>query len=267
MANIQSPTYHDELYNNVDYGKQLFDLPADVLAPHPDLFDIELDSSLAAVDPFQFELLEVNHTEAFTRLRSDTPTCGPPSTITVSSESASAYDSFSSYSESIYNYPKSPFDTQTNYSLPLDLEMDFQRIDVATSDYPVVLEGIDPNFPNLPPTPPRSPPSANNGKVFTRSSYSDYGPSPRIMPNDYYGQATYGATLTPATATVSPTHVSTQLPPAIPLPQSNEDVKGDPRKKYKCNVCPRAFARRSLSSAAIVAVAGRLAASMTWDVT
>lgn len=244
MANIQSPAFPDELYNNVDYGKQFFDVPADVLAPHPDLFESELDSSLAALDPFQFELLEVNHTEAFTRLRSDTPTCGPPSTITVSSESASAYDSFSNYSESLYSYPKSPFDTQTNYSLPLDLEMDFQRqLDVATSDYGL-LEGVDNNsYPTMPPTPPRSPPShgASNGKVYNvRSSFSDYGPSPRGM-GDYYTHVTYGPTLTPA-ATVSPTHVSAP-PPSIPLPQANEESKGDPRKKYRCNVCPRAFAR------------------------
>ncbi|KAL0578017.1 hypothetical protein V5O48_003967 [Marasmius crinis-equi] len=254
MANTQSPSFNDGFYTDVDFGKQFFDnLPADVLAPHPDLFESELDSSLAGIDPFQFELLEVNHTDAFSRLRSDTPTCGPPSTITVSSESASAYDSFSSYSESIYSYPKSPFDTQTNYSLPLDLEMDFQRqLDVASSDYGVqpqiMLDGVDPStFGSMPPTPPRSPPShgANNGKVYTpRTSYSDYGPSPRsTISNDYYSQVTYGPTLTPGT--VSPGHVSAQLPSSIAVPHSNstEEVKGDSRKKYKCNVCPRAFAR------------------------
>ncbi|KAF9270527.1 hypothetical protein L218DRAFT_969065 [Marasmius fiardii PR-910] len=246
MAEIQSQPLADDFYTNFenDYGKQFFDaafqnLSSEVHAPSADLFESELDSSLAGIDPFQFELLEVN-TDAFTRLRSDTPTCGPPSLITVSSESASAYDSFSSYSESIYNYPKSPFDLQSNGSFPLD--MDFQRLEVA-SDYGVqqLLDSVDPtSFGPMPPTPPRSPPShgASNGKVYPRSSFSDYGPSSRgVVPTDYYN---YGSSLTPAT--VSPTHVSAQLPPSVSLPQS-EEAKVDPRKKYKCNACPRAFAR------------------------
>ncbi|KAG7099526.1 hypothetical protein E1B28_001367 [Marasmius oreades] len=242
MAELQTAALLDDIYTNVDYGKQFFDaFPSEVHAPPPDLFESELDSSLAGIDPFQFELLEVNHTDAFSRLRSDTPTCGPPSLITVSSESASAYDSFSSYSESIYNYSKSSFDIQSNCSFPLD--MDFQRLEVA-SDYGVqqLLDGVDPtSFGSMPPTPPRSPPNhgANNGKVYSqRTSYSDYGPSRGVVPNDYYN-VTYGSTLTPAT--VSPTHVS-QLPPSVSLPQ-NEELKGDPRKKYKCSSCPRGFAR------------------------
>ncbi|KAF9261582.1 hypothetical protein L218DRAFT_930815 [Marasmius fiardii PR-910] len=224
-----------------DYGK-FFDaafqiLSSEVHAPSADLFESELDSALAGIDPFQFEMLEVNNTDAFTRLRSDTPTYGSPSLITASSESASDYDSFSSYSESVYNYPKSPFDLQNNTSFPLD----FQRLEVA-SDYGVqqLSDSVDPtSFGPMPPTPPRSSPShgASSVKVYARSNYSYYDlPSRGMVPTDY----NYGSSLAPAT--VSPTHVSAQIPPSVSLPQS-EEVKVDRRKKYKCDACPRSFAR------------------------
>ncbi|ESK98507.1 hypothetical protein Moror_257 [Moniliophthora roreri MCA 2997] len=250
-----------DFYNN-DYAKlqQQFDLynsqttAGEVLAPHPDLFESELDSSLAGIDPLTLELLTVNNSDAFTLLRSETPTCGPPSTLTVSSESASAYDSLSSYSESFYS-STSPYST-SNYSFPLDsLDMDFQRIDVtATSDYGAgsqlgLLDSVDPStFGALPPTPPRSPPShgQNNGKVYNgRSSFSDYGPATRsVLPSGFYNSLDYATSINPAA--VSPTHITTQLPitpSSIPLAQPTDEVKSDPRKKYKCNICPRAFAR------------------------
>jgi len=242
-------------YSNAEYNKQqqyqqqAFDFlpyhaPTDVLAPHPDLFDSELDSSLADFDQLQFQLLTVENNDAFSFLRSDTPTCGPPSTITVSSESASAYDSFSAHSESLYNYPQSPY-AASNYSFPLDLEMDFQRIRVdPVADYAnsqvTNLENVDPStFGSLPPTPPRSPPNHVQVAVKAfpvRSSYSDYGPPTRnSVSHDYYNSVNYGG------ATVSPVHVSSQLPPVVPsIPiASPEEFKGDPRKKYKCTVCPR----------------------------
>ncbi|KAK7058325.1 minichromosome maintenance protein 5 [Paramarasmius palmivorus] len=244
-----------DFYNN-DYAKlqQQFDFyssqTGEVLAPHPDLFESELDSSLAGIDPLTLELLTVNNTDAFTLLRSETPTCGPPSTLTVSSESASAYDSLSSYSESFYS-STSPY-SATNYSFPLDsLDMEFQRIDVA-SDYGAngsqlgVLDGVDPSaFGTMPPTPPRSPPShgQNNGKVYNgRSSFSDYGPATRsVMPTDYYNSLSYATSINPAA--VSPTHVTTQLPitpSSIPLAQPTDEVKADPRKKYSPMSAPTA---------------------------
>src|SRR5580704_2880852 len=108
-------------FDSFDFAKQQsldffsFHSPSDILAPHPDLFESELDSSLAAFDEIQLQLLTVDSNDAYSFLRSDTPTCGPPSTITVSSESA--YDSLSSHSESFYNYPQSPY--PSNYSFPL----------------------------------------------------------------------------------------------------------------------------------------------------
>ncbi|KAJ3973444.1 hypothetical protein EV361DRAFT_61550 [Lentinula raphanica] len=218
---------------------------ADPLAPLPDEFESDLDA-LAGLEDINLDLLTVEN-NAFQFLRSDTPTCGPPSTLTVSSESA--YDSLSTHSESLYSF--SPH-TTSHYSVPLDFEMDFQRIVVdpfaSAQAQAQVLNGMDSVDPtaaftnNLPPTPPRSP--ANRGQVSTksympRSSFSDYGPTRSSM-NDYYSSqlANYGVA-------VSPGHVNNQLPvvPSIPLPPSDEEYKGDPRKKHKCNVCPRAFAR------------------------
>ena len=219
-----------------------FHSPSDILAPHPDLFESELDSSLAAFDEVQLQLLTVDSNDAFSYLRSDTPTCGPPSTITVSSESA--YDSLSSHSESFYNYPQSPY-APTNYSFPLDLEMDFQRIHVDNvSDYGVSVPPqttVDPNsFGALPSSPPRSPPVAS--PFEHRSSFSDYGgvrPA-RMNGADYYSHINYGNA---TQATVSPSHVNSQLPPSVPHARSlrgvDDEAKDDARKKYRCPACPR----------------------------
>lgn len=101
----------------------------DIFAPHPDLFESELDSSLADFDPLQLQSFIIGQPDAFNFLRSDTA-CGPPSTITVSSESASAYDTYSNYSESLVNVAAS------NYSFPLELDMDFSRASLGTrSEY------------------------------------------------------------------------------------------------------------------------------------
>lgn len=253
-----SDSYHSagfEAYSNAsEYAKQQqqqgldffsFHSPSDILAPHPDLFESELDSSLAAFDEIQLQLLTVDSNDAFSYLRSDTPTCGPPSTITVSSEST--YDSLSAHSESFYNYPHSPY-AQTNYSFPIDLDMDFQRIRVDNrSDYGVSAPQatVDPNsFGALPATPPRSPPVGTPYEQH-RSSYSDYGGvrSARMhgsASTDYYGHLSYG---TNAQTTVSPAHVSSQLPVAPSSARSmrgvDEDSKDDLRKKYRCPACPR----------------------------
>ena len=233
--------------------------PSDILAPHPDLFESELDSSLAAFDELQLQLLTVDSNDAYTFLRSDTPTCGPPSTLTASSESA--YDSLSSHSDSFYNYPHSSY-TPSDYSFPLDLDMDFQRISVAdyaaaaaaavnpTPSNPVIMPAtVDPaTFGTLPPTPPHSP-RINGTKPFeNRSSFSDYGPSSstRIAissPSDYYSQLSYNAEAM-VQATVAPSRISASqlsVMPPVPLPRpTNDDTyKGDPRKKYQCTICPR----------------------------
>jgi hypothetical protein len=219
-----------------------FHSPSDILAPHPDLFESELDSSLAAFDELQLQLLTVDSNDAYSFLRSDTPTCGPPSTFTVSSESA--YDSLSSHSDS-FNYPSS------NYSFPLELDMEFQRITVdPVQDYAA---SADPtSFGTLPPTPPHSPPvptTTTTTKPYEpRSSFSDYTPSRITIPTSphYFTQLGFNTDHIPH-ATISPSRVSAQLPvvPSIPplRPSSDDGQKPDPRKKYKCASCPRAFAR------------------------
>lgn len=129
--------------------------------------------------------------------------------------------------------------------------MDFQHISLdpyasaqaQPQTHPLsAIDGVDPVAvfdTTLPPTPPRSPLNrAQTAKPYvTRGSYSDYGPPTRnsISTSDYYHQlSNYGVT-------VSPEHISSPLPvvPSIPLIPSEEEYKGDPRKKYKCNMCPR----------------------------
>ncbi|KAL4068296.1 hypothetical protein V8B97DRAFT_888053 [Scleroderma yunnanense] len=232
-----------------------FHSPSDILAPHPDLFELELDSSLAAFNEVQLQLLTVDSNDAYSFLRSDTPTCGPPSTITVSSESA--YETLSSHSESFYNFSDSSY-PPTNCSFPLDLEMDFQRVRVGSSgcsDYstsaavqttnlPVT---VDPSAFSALPISPRSPSTVPGDHSFKRTSYSDYGGATRIpaVPKsssaDYYGLGYLGTD-----HSVSPTSMS-QISVTVPQVRSirglEDQSKEDPRKKYQCPTCPRAFAR------------------------
>ncbi|KZP32231.1 hypothetical protein FIBSPDRAFT_512739 [Athelia psychrophila] len=239
-----------EAYNNAsDFAKlqqqqglDFFSFQSDVLAPHPDLFESELDSTLEAFDEVQLQLLTVDSNDAFSYLRSDTPTCGPPSTITVSSEST--YDSLSAYSESFYNYPHSPY-AQTNYSFPIDLDMEFSRTRIAGSDYGLNVPQqatVDPNsFGALPATPPRSPPTSSPYER-SRSSFSDYGGvrSARMhgsAGSDYYSPLGYGGN---GHSTVSPSHVNSPgVPPAPRSLRGIEDERDDSRKKYRCQQCPR----------------------------
>ncbi|TFK76801.1 hypothetical protein BDN72DRAFT_753990 [Pluteus cervinus] len=242
----QSSPYTPVDLFNMDYVKQqhdFFTFHPDVVAPTPDSFDSDVDSSLATLDEV-LQVFTVDFNDAYTSLRSDTPTCGPPSTITVSSESL--YDSLSSHSDSLYTSPHSSYDS--NYSFPLDLEMDFQRIRVdAVADFGTPQLGtMDPNsFGPLPPTPPRSPPVpvTHGAKPYeksypARTSYSDYTPGRRnSVSSDYY--FAYNSPL--AQATVSPSHISAHLPLVPTIPAVGQSA--DPRRKYKCTTCPRAFAR------------------------
>ncbi|KAG1834455.1 hypothetical protein EV424DRAFT_1468559 [Suillus variegatus] len=203
-----------------------FHSPSDILAPHPDLFELELDSSLAAFNEVQLQLLTVDSNDAYSFLRSDTPTCGPPSTITVSSEST--YDTLSTHSESLYNYPDSP-SFSANCSFPLDLEMDFQRVRVggsACSDYGI--NSAAHTFGTLPLSP------RNNS--YKRTSFSDYGGATRIPAVPKSSTAEYFLSYISSTdSAVAPSNMS--------LRGVDDQSKDDPRKRYQCPSCPRAFAR------------------------
>jgi hypothetical protein len=258
MSEAQSYAHAFEAYNNEFTKHQSLDFfsfhsPSDVVAPHPDLFESDIDSNLAAF-PDQLQLLTVDSNDAYHFFRSEKPQWqGPLSTITVSSES---YDSLSSHSESFYNEqirPFAPVPVNNTQLFDYDLDMDFPRLRVG-SEYAAVQPSLnimddvnDPtSFGALPPTPPRSPPVpiANTKPYTARSTYSDYPHHRRssITSSDYYPHSSYSPSH--AHPTVSPLHISSQLPTmATVTPQPVEEFKGDPRKKYRCSACPRAFAR------------------------
>ncbi|KAG6910574.1 hypothetical protein DXG01_009525 [Tephrocybe rancida] len=192
-----------------------FHSPADLATPSIDCFEHELD---------QLDLLELEVTQVNSAFSQIPQTVGPPSSITQSSES-SAHDTLSFYSEPFHS-------PQTDYSF----SMDFNRIcvdDFTTSDE--FGQTTDPtSFGPLPPTPPRSPPAKPYDKPFvTRRSISEYDPSKRnaSISSDFYTQLGFAPP-----PTISPSRISSSA--IIPAQE-----KGDPRKKYKCQNCPRAFAR------------------------
>jgi hypothetical protein len=236
-----------------DYAKQALDLdlfsfhsPTDILAPHPDLFEADLESSLAALDPQTLELLSFDPTEIFTFTRSETPTCGPLSTFTASSQST--YDSQSSRSESSFSFASSPY-TPSNSSFPydFDIDMNFQKFRVdGASEYGSSLSSsglagaVDPNpFGPLPITPPLSPEmgAATPSKTMGyRSSLSDYAPARGPDPFNYHNPVELEHTVVPSNI------LSTSTPTAPIMSNHPVDSDGtihDPRKKYKCTICPR----------------------------
>ena len=229
-----------------------FHSPSDVVAPHPDLFESDIDSNLAAY-PDQLQLLTVDSNDAYNYWKAEQPQQGPPSTITVSSES---FESLSSHSDSFYEHLSyySPSNIAPNQLL--DLDMDFARVHVG-SEYSTAQSGInlldetnDPtSFGTLPPTPPRSPAlplDSDSSKVFdkpyiSRTSYSDYCPRRQnsTTPSDYYSHH-LGYTPSLGHTAASPLHISAQLQTiASVTTQPVEEAKADPRKKYRCTACPR----------------------------
>jgi hypothetical protein len=252
-APLATPYPPDAVFDDfaADYNKGLdflsFRPESDIIAPHPDDFELELDTNLAEFDENQLQLLTIDSHDAYSFLRSDTPTRGPPSNITASSESA--YDSISSYSESFYNYPNSPH-PPSNYSFPLDLEMDFSRIRVdAASEYAAAQAASDAAADRMSFGATPAPDTSRSNKLYTkaydsRTSFSDYGPSRRTATDlfDQLSQLSYNNQ--PVGSTVSPSHISSQLPAVSSAHMAHaqepeDDYKGDARKKYKCHACPR----------------------------
>ncbi|KLO20487.1 hypothetical protein SCHPADRAFT_934329 [Schizopora paradoxa] len=238
-----------------------------ILAPHPDLFESELDSSLAGFDPIHFVTLDSDY--GFVRDTSALQ-CGPPSTITVSSESA--YDSVGGQPESLYNY------TETNYSLPLDFDMDFQRTmdfqrvgHSATKEYMEVAakqptatgllyqdnasdysyNGNSPSstyddptsFGALPSTSPNL--QSRNGSV-----YSDYGSQAIQHPSMFFDPTPALSRQTRVQSSIGPNRVHGHSSGTTAHSRSSSAVidgeldSSDPRKKYSCPNCGRCFARQ-----------------------
>jgi len=253
MSEAQLYAHAFEAYNNEFLKQQQsldffsFHSPSDVVAPHPDLFESDIDSNLAAF-PDQLQLLTVDSNDAYSFFRAEKSQWqGPLSTITVSSES---YDSLSSHSESFYNEQVSTFSPlPVNNTQLFDLDMVFGRVQVGSeyagvqpSSINIMDDVNDPtSFGALPPTPPHSPPVAKGFEKPYVARYSECG-SPRrgstTSLSDYYQHPGY----TPPHdySTVSPVHISSQPPNlASVTPQPLDEYKGDPRKKYRCSACPR----------------------------
>ncbi|KAJ8456028.1 hypothetical protein ONZ45_g18828 [Pleurotus djamor] len=217
-----------EAFNSHDFAKHnnfdflSFTSPSDIAAPSADLFETELDSTLEGIDDSQIGYYSVDSTDTFSFLRSEPPTCGPPSTITVSSESA--YDTQTTYSSENYFYAGSAY-TPTTYSSLSEMDM---------SPPPLIPRRLGPCRSLLQRAPPA--PAHSVGKVYIPRSYSDYTPSTRNA--EYF--STYRQQ-----PTVSPNHLSTPLPAvtALHTPPSDDAALTDPRRKFKCTVCSRAFAR------------------------
>ncbi|CCM01625.1 uncharacterized protein FIBRA_03686 [Fibroporia radiculosa] len=276
--------------DDIDYSKQSLDFlhfgtgTNGILAPHPDQFESELDSSLAAFDA-ELSLLpiETGTSDIFNFLRSDTPTCGPPSSFTVSSESVSGYDSgyadsLSAYSESFYNLQAqspTPNYPASNYSYTQELDMDFKRLGLPTAAEDHKAYPTMPSSPSIRSSPGNIPNIAHYSPQTSfsspRGSFSDYEPAqPQQVrlsssaASDYYPQAQVAQVSkafnysvgTMGQSTVAPANVSSQVPavPSVPGITSNhpqaavarripEEMQLDPKKKYQCPSCPRAFAR------------------------
>lgn len=259
-----------------------FTSPSDILAPHPDLFESELDLSLAGFDQLQLQLLAVDQPDPV-YFRGENPACGPPSTITVSSESASAYESLSSASE-LYNY-----NTPTTYSFPLDIDMHYSRVGYGPINNSSGLAAIDAISDRSYASSDRSPsstavddrdlasfgslPSSPHVNGHGGSTYSDFS-SGYYPPVSNHPSLDYPVNNTVSPSSISQSHshhhsqvraTSPQTSMSIPyvsmvrntearrsfssIPQTGAaaNISGesmdDPRKKYACNQCNRSFAR------------------------
>ncbi|KAI0343979.1 hypothetical protein BDW22DRAFT_1327651 [Trametopsis cervina] len=248
-----------------DYGCASFDVDT---STSQDTFNVDTSTSQAFEEEldllFSQGILDVttvpttDNSAIFERIRTGTPTRGVPSTFTVSSESASAYDSVYNETESVY----------THYSdlsaLHEQFTMNFQSLGVADSDASV--------YSAQSPISPHGSPASNMGisvasfspTAFShRGSFSDYEPTrirvPPSSASDYYPQMSVPIKYSSHAmqGTVSPANVSSQLP-------SNQSLQGsivasqreqkhdnmsrvpsskDSKRKYQCPSCPRAFAR------------------------
>ncbi|OCH96688.1 hypothetical protein OBBRIDRAFT_694754, partial [Obba rivulosa] len=275
-AHSAEPAAHG--LDQYDYSKQSFDFShytqaaADILAPHPDQFESELDSLVPFDSDINLLSVPIDTTgDLFSLLRSDTPTYGTLSSFTASTESVSAYDSsyndtLSVHSESVYSYVPSPTNnySQSDYGYSQQLDMEFQRMAMPPHD--------DNSFGTIPPSPsirssPSSVPNISHYSPTTsfsspRGSFSDYEPAQpqqvRIgssAASDYYPQTRVQLNERPqypgASARSVPAQDNTSQVPSIPsMSQTTshrsiraDSMQDDGKRKYQCPSCPRAFVR------------------------
>ncbi|EIM83485.1 uncharacterized protein STEHIDRAFT_123901 [Stereum hirsutum FP-91666 SS1] len=252
--------------NNFDFSFFQNSAGEDNLIVPASTFESDLDLNLADIDETDLQLLSV--APAFTTLRNEP---GPLSTITVSSESA--YDGFSTASESFYNFPLSPANYAGSSYSSYPLEMDFSGVRIG-SDYGAMDRAVPQqrryqpagdmtSFGALPPSPPISPPVR-----YAPKAHSDYNPGSmhhshtQAHPHTQHSRhpslrypvsgSTAGYISSSHSASphsVSPTNVSPQLPTVPPIPpvlsvqDATELELGQSRRKHQCPQCNRAFAR------------------------
>ncbi|KZT44534.1 hypothetical protein SISSUDRAFT_1039063 [Sistotremastrum suecicum HHB10207 ss-3] len=226
-----------------------FPASSDIHAPHPDLFEFDLDNTLTGNDHNQLQSLSLDFgTDPYLFLRSETPTCGPPSTITVSSEST--YDDRSSHTGSLY-YPQSPAFTPLDNNFPADLAMSFASFNVDAESAAAVMANT------------AAPQQVANalGLVdvnagFDPSSFGDltsfdYDSSSSVgAPSDLFFMPRSDVSLSAAQSSAPTSTASSVSPvniPSVTLPMSTHNetpgMNNDPRRRYQCTSCSRAFAR------------------------
>jgi len=246
------PTFdllQDHNTQNIDFLS--FNSPCDFTVPTLDNFELDIDSGLEGFDE-QLQVFAVDQNFQIPR-----GSIGPPSALTTSgvSESANSDDLFSDissfYDKLSANSPSLDSNSALDF-LNSQLEMEFQRVTVG-SDYGVPqskhLDESDPtSFGQLPPTPPRSPPAAQRPMpkgTYVRPCFSDYGPPRRSSVSADYFNGTLDFTALPQ-GTISPVNITAEIPRTIvttmSMPIDDQD-SNDMRRKYRCNHCPRSFAR------------------------
>jgi len=260
---VLTKPYPDPVYN-FELSKQPFEdhfssTTGDIVAPHAEEFELDLDSSFADIGDLSVPY-NATTTDAFdigAYLRSETPRRGLGSSFTASSESTSVYGS--NYETNSYYSGYSPSSQYSN-SFPVvnvedlgTIDMDLRRMGIfsqetnSLSSIPTANPDLSPNTITLSSLSPAS--------FSSRSSFSDYEPSNQIRvgssaASDYYPQTADRYPTVPIQATVSPANVTAQLPvvashssPSHSSSRSESGVTGDPKRKYQCPNCPRAFAR------------------------
>jgi len=254
-----SEQFFQQFHSDILKHSQLdsFHTYGDIFAPGIDQFESELDSD-PSVAAFEIpQAFAADPTPAFTVLRSEPFLCGPPSAFTADSDSA-YNDTFSNHSSSIYS-PASTFGSAPSSNLPFDFDLSFSKINMENlSEYsPHEISEFSAafGFDSYSSSPDESP----SMPTFTpRDSRSDYEPqslsvvAPILTSISEYTPSTGAklerpivrrqATLTPS-STVSPPATSPE--PYLSSVHNEEInlVSDDPKKKYQCPNCPRAFAR------------------------
>jgi len=217
--------YSGAEYEYQQYGKQqaqengfdFFYAASDVAAPPIDLFEKELDSSLAFAPELQINLLDLDY-DFLPAVMGHRGPMGPPSSIT-SGDSASGYRD----DESAYSYSQSGYSYHPPIDLGLELEMQGVQLEKKRIGSEYALPTVDPtSFTNLPINSPTQ-------------SFSDYTPSVVSASSNYYPALDYTARVPSINSTSASTEDKYKSSPS--------SASEDPRRRFKCNHCPRSFAR------------------------